>query len=153
MLLLIYAVKAPLPPWDLGPDPDWQQLSFSKPWFAVFAANLLQCCLPQCPEPGRAGEHLSREGLGLTSVEPPCCRHHPSVQGDRAPLSLRLQPDTAVVVTDTTASCRAREAPGGWHKDEEGPLSWAATSKAITGPNIVITYIPSRPLSNYTCTF
>lgn len=79
-------------PWDLGPDPEWQQLSFSKRWLAAFAASLLQCHLLQRPERSWAGDRLSRQRLGCTSAEPPRCRHLPNVQEDREPLSLCSYP-------------------------------------------------------------
>ena len=73
-------------PQDLGPDPDRQQLSFSKQWFAAFAASCLRCHLLQCPQVSRAREHPSGQGLGspaqslpAVGISPACGRPgHPS---------------------------------------------------------------------------
>lgn len=97
-MILIYAVKAPL---HCRAGPSKLPLRL-RAWFWMTATLNFKivvhsvCCqqyhLLWCWELCQAEEHLSRQGPGLTSAEPPCCRHLPSMQEDQMPLSFFSYP-------------------------------------------------------------
>lgn len=156
-MILIYAVKAPLH-YRAGPStPPLRLIAWfwmtASPYFKIVVRSV--CCqqypLLWCSELCQSVEHLSRQGPGLSSAEPPCCRHLSACRKIRC-----LSPFFSCTFSQTGGlwwlTTWPDLKPQGHPGADAGMMRehlWNATSGASTDPNATITEALSRPISDY----